>query len=361
VFDRLSWAVLLVLSGLLLGAGCGGGPEPRMRFGCYPTRTIGTNFPDPNDLGKHGYRYSPSEKIGIVYTCKAGHIDLAHLRIAADWTAYLTELAFECLRNNQAGFSFKAKPAPSRYFVSIDYPQGWKNRPVEDREKVAREVSLEIGQYLAFTATTWHEILTWFGYKFTGFLSEFASAFSWEDSFSNLLGTRIAAAALRDDKDDFDQAVTREIYRELESLGVRSRKIAKQASEKVRGQWYSGRIVYFVNIRKRNLDIGLDDGYVTATLVPGIEGCEGAAAQSYPVPRLELARRNGFAVKVEIEPRVWEQKKIFRVLFPHGASRKKKVVPAVHFARIMEYINRLPPPTILAKPHWYGLLKAGQC
>jgi hypothetical protein len=40
-------------------------------------------------LGTHGYYYRPSEKNGIGYACRAGHVDIMHVRIAADWTAYL--------------------------------------------------------------------------------------------------------------------------------------------------------------------------------------------------------------------------------------------------------------------------------
>jgi hypothetical protein len=54
------------------------------------------------------------------------------------------------------------------------------------------------------------------------------------------------------------------------------------ASEKVRGEWYAGEVVYMVNMKKRNFDIGLDDGYVTPTLVPGLSDCWEAQAQRYP-------------------------------------------------------------------------------
>ena len=55
-------------------------PGPRSRIGRYASPSIGTVFDDPNDIGKHGYLPGGSEKRGIVYTCKAGHIDLAHMR-----------------------------------------------------------------------------------------------------------------------------------------------------------------------------------------------------------------------------------------------------------------------------------------
>ena len=53
-----------------------------------------------------------------------------------------------------------------------------------------------------------HEILTWHGFRCVGFLPEFLSAFSWEDSFSNLLGTVVASKALRDTEHPYDEAMT---------------------------------------------------------------------------------------------------------------------------------------------------------
>ena len=322
----------------LILSGCGGGPEPRLRLGCYPTPTVGTSFPDPNALGPHSYAGSDSK--GMLYTCRGGHIDLAHLRIAADWTMYLRKLSFDCLMRNEMEFSFKSKPAPSRYYVQIEYPDGWADLPPNERERIGREVSLKLGQYLGYVASTWHEIVTWFGYKFVAFLPEFSSSFSWEDSYSNLLGTRIAVAALQDYKLGYDEAMTLGIDRELAELGVQPRRIADWAGEKMRGQWFRGRVVYMVSMKKRNFDIGVDDGYVSPTLVPGLSDCWGVEGKAYPVPTLDAVGEYGFSVKLEIAPRIRAKKKILRVAYGDGAKGDKRVEPAVHFPRIMDYIRR---------------------
>jgi len=336
---RLSAITFLLLLSVA-AAGCRAGAEPRLRFGCYPTSTVGTTFLDPKDLGAHGYRSNSSEKNGIVYTCKAGHVDITHLRIAADWTAFLTRKSFECLMESNKEFSFKFKPEPSRYFVRITYGENWEIVPRKFKEPVAREVSLAIGQYLAYTATTWHEILTWFDYKCIAFFPEYPSAFSWEDSFSNLLGTYIAAQAIRDTKHKFDEAMTFAIDRELEKLDVQSSHTARLASKKVRGKWYSGRLLYFVDMKKRNFDIGLDDGFATPTLVPGLSKCRGVEPQPYPAPNLDSLSRYGFSIHLEIEPVVWEKNKILRIVYPYAGKRKKRLEPAIHFARIMNYIRK---------------------
>lgn len=333
------FGMVFVLLFSFTASGCQFDGTPRPRLGCYPTPTVGTRFLNPEHLGPHGYQFKLSEKNGIVYTCKAGHIDVTHLRIAADWTAYLAAKSFKCLMKSDAGFSFKLNADQSRYFVQIAYPENWQDFSQQDKQRTAREISIKLGQYLAFTATTWHEIMTWFGYKCMGIFPEFPSAFSWEDSFSNLLGTHIAAAALRDTEHKFEEAMTLAIDQELEKLGVCPRHTAIIASENARGEWFIGYPLYLVNMKRRNFDIGLDNGYVTPTIVPGIAECEGLQAQSYPVPNLDFLTQYRFSVKVEIEPREWEKDKVLRIVYPDAKSRKMRLEPATHFARIMNYVK----------------------
>ena len=323
----------------LVTIGCQLDGTQRPRLGCYPTSTTGTRFLNPEHLGPHGYGFKLLEKDGIVYICKAGHIDVTHLRIAADWTAYLTAKSFECLMKSDAGLSFKLNADHSRCFAQITYPENWQDLSQQDKERIAREISFKLGQYFAFTATTWHEILTWFGYKCLGIFPEFPSAFSWEDSFSNLLGTHIAAGALRDTKHKFEEAMTLAIDQELEKLGVRSRYAAINAAENARGKWFMSYVLYLVDMEKRNFDIGLDDGYVTPTIVSRIPGCERIQAQSYPVPNLDFLTEYRFCVKLEIEPREWEKDKILSIVYPDANTRKRRLEPVNHFARIMSYIT----------------------
>ncbi|MDD5192139.1 MAG: DUF4056 domain-containing protein [Candidatus Nanoarchaeia archaeon] len=158
--------------------------QPIGRMGSYASATMATSFQGLKDLGQHS---SSSEGNGQVYCCRCGHIDIAHLRKSADWTRYLGEKSYSHLMNNDAKFSFSFKE-PSQYFVSIDYPKNWGSLKSEDKEKISKEVSVGLGQYFSYTGVTWHEMLTWFGYKSTGFYTEFPSAFSWEDGFPKNYG-----------------------------------------------------------------------------------------------------------------------------------------------------------------------------
>jgi len=301
---------------------------PRTRAGDYPTSTIGTSFVDSNSLGKHSYGYSFFDKGGIAYTCRGGHIDIDHVKIAADYTKYLSEKAYSHLLKGDKEFTFGLNVDPSMFFVDLEYPVDWSNLPKDKKEKISSEVSIEFGAYLTFTMVSWHEILTWYGFHTVGFLPEFPSAFSWEDNYSNLIGTRLGTQALRDTSKGYDETMTLLIKHELEYLGVQSRKTSKYASEKMRGKWFTGIIV--PDVKERNMDIGLEDGYVTPTLVPGI--CPDAKPQSYPAPGLSTFHRYGFKMKFEVEPRTWEQHRIFKAAYPQGNGMRIKLpedLPAI--------------------------------
>jgi hypothetical protein len=311
--------------------------EPHARRGTLPSPTTWTNFLDPGHLGLHCYKPNLPEENGIVYTCKAGHIDIYHVREAADWTAFLAAITFKHLNNGDAEFSFRLKEG-SICFVRLTYPQVWENLSPQDREYIAYNMSIELGQYFAYTAGTWHEILTWYGYKSRGIYSEFSSAFSWEDNFSNLLGSYIGVFGLRDTRHGYDEAVTLAMNNELEKLDIQSSEIARRASESMEGLWFSSGLLGHVDMKKRNFDIGINNGFVTPWIVPGICECQGAQVQPYQVPTLDCLSKYGFSMKFEIEPKEWEKGRILSIIYPDKETRGKCIEPAKDFAAIMSHI-----------------------
>jgi hypothetical protein len=314
--------------------GCASGDEPRVRLGTYATPTPGTRYIDIGNLGKHSHRGSLSENDGIVYTCRGGHIDITHARIAADYVRYLYYKIRKCLMNGDAEFTFKFNVEPSTYYAKLQYPSAWKTLLQKNKEIIADETALELSQYCTYTMTTWHEVITWFGYKTVTFWSEEPSAFSWEDIYSNLIGVRLGAQALQDKKHDLDEAMTILLKQELENLGIQSRNTARQAAEKMRGKWWTGFIQ--VDMKERNMDIGLDDGFVTPTLVPGI--CDSAQPQSYPVPTLDKLNKYGFAIDLAVEPREFERWKIFKLVYPTGGE--KRIHPSEQLPIVMAFIKK---------------------
>jgi len=308
--------------------------QPRIRYGTYPCAIFATPLVGAK-MGTHSYHWSPFEKNAIAYTCSAGHVDVIHIRIAADWTAYLTSVAYKTMMKGDTRFSYKLAVDRSRNFVTISYPKGWAYLPEKTRSAIARDVAMAMGPYLAFTTVTWHEILTWYGFKCVGLPVEFASAFSWEDSYSNLLGTILAVRAMRDTKHTYNEAVRIALDEEMRKLGVQPARVAHAASDSVRGKWFTGNIAVFVDMKKRNFDIGLDDGFITPTIVPGVSQCPEARPVSYPVPDLSLLEEYGFSLNLEIEPHEWEKTKVLNVV-----RQKKRINPRHHFAQYLDAIRR---------------------
>jgi hypothetical protein len=311
--------------------------KPRIRVGNIPVPKYSTDFLGLNDLGQHGYTPNLSERNGLVYTCKAGHIDISHARKAADWTVFLAAKTYKQLMNNNTDFTFKMYE-PSLYFVKLKYPDNWKDLSKDRKEKIAYDVAVTLGQYLTFTAMTWHEIITWFGYKGRGFISEQASAFSWEDSFSNLFGVHIASLALEDKEHTYDDAVTLAFDRELQKLEIQSSGVSLSAARSVEGSWYRKNLVN-VTMIKRNFDIGLGDGFVTAILVPSVPEFKGVQPQSLPIPDIDILSDYGFSFQVEILPKIWEGHTILNVAFPDRQLQKGRINPVLHFPMIMDYIK----------------------
>jgi hypothetical protein len=308
--------------------------RPRIRYGTYPCAILGTPYVGQK-LGSHGYHWCPFEKDGIAYTCGAGHVDIIHLRIAADWTAYLITESYKHLMKGDSQFSYKLAVDRSRNFVQISYPKGWASLPDKTRSVIAREIAFAMGPHLTFTTVTWHEILTWYGFKCIGLPVEYASAFSWEDSYSNLLGTIIAVRALQDSQHPYNEAVKIAIDEEMAKLGIQPVQVGRRASDSVKGKWFTGNIALFVDMKKRNFDVGMDDGFVTPTTVPGVVECPGVQPVSYPVPDLDVLEEYGFSVTLEIEPHEWEKNKILRIV-----HQDKRINPQLHFAQIMDHMRR---------------------
>ncbi len=310
---------------------------PRIRPGTYASATAGVRFLDVTDLGPHGYWYTWTEKNGIVYTCRGGHVDVAHVRKAADWTGYLAALTLNHLEKDQTQFTFKLRE-PSRYHVTLALPCDWHQLSPAARQTAARAFAIELGQYLAFTAMTWHEILTWFGYRPKGYETDFPSAFSWEDTYSNLLGTRVAAEALRDRGRDFSEAVTAALTEEIQALDPQPGDQARRLTQQLRGSWFCKKHLIITDIRKRNLDLGYGDGLVSPTLIAGVPACEGVPARLLPVPAVAALAEHGFSVDVQIEPREWERDRIWAIIDAEGDRRARRLDPETDFPPLMAYI-----------------------
>jgi len=327
-------ALAAVVSNTVFFTGCGLNGQPRPRVGSYPASSMGSKFLDIDDLGTHSYELGIGEHNGLVYTNRGGHIDIAHLRIAADNTRALYYKTRQNLISGNSEFTFKLNVEPSLYYVELEYPKYWQALSPQYKEKIADKLAIEMSQYFTYTMTTWHEVLTWFGFKCIPFLPEKSSAFSWEDIYSNLLGTRLGAQALQDKNHNFNEAMTILLKRELENLGIQSSQTARQAARLMKDKYFDGRSYLDPT---RSMDIGLYDGLVTPVLIPGV--CLNAEPKSYPVPTLDALKKYGFRMSLEIHPKELVSSKILKVVYPNGML-DRKIHPAEHLPIVMDYIKK---------------------
>ena len=290
----------------LINSGCSAG-EIKMRVSPYFGGFV--SYLDPEDLGDYQFK---GGKVGMLYTHKAGYIDTGHLFESVERTKYLFEIIFENLKAGNEKFSFKMVE-PARYFVKVKYPDGYEDLNEDEKGVLIRESAICLAQGIAYRSTIWHEIITWYGYSCVILISEKPSSFSWEDLYSDLLGTVISAQALREGG-DFDSAVTRILNEKLKRFEVQSSGVAKQATKKIRGKWFSGLII--PSMKKRNFDTGLGNGYLIPWLVPGI--CKDALPEPCFVSSLDSASENGFSFSVELEPVSGQGKKALQIISDDG-------------------------------------------
>ena len=170
------------------------GPIPVPLFSMGNIRSVDDLGPHTYDTGAIALRGSStksafkSENNGLVYTCRGGFIDTAHVRDYADWTVFW---AATIARSSVSG-------------ATVELPlEGGKRRviirplPTEIVERYGlRRTAVGLAQWLAFQLSIWHEIATAYGWASIELYPEYLSAFSPEDLYSNLLGIKIAGGIL---------------------------------------------------------------------------------------------------------------------------------------------------------------------
>lgn len=136
-----------------------------------------------HSLGNHQYLTGKTENNGIIYTKKAGFIDIAHVRDQADWTAYL----YHKLSNMPKGITQK---------LHLGQELGHKVVTINIPLKTTQIDLVNMAGHIAYELSNWHEIASWFGATKAPILNEKFSSFSFEDNFSNALGVFLGKQAL---------------------------------------------------------------------------------------------------------------------------------------------------------------------
>lgn len=333
-----SISILAAALGALL-AGCTRTHEiPRARLGALPFPGATTLFSacGTADLGAHHYAGRLERPLsagegarGIVYTCRAGFLDLAHLRETVDWTWYLHARAGELLAQGGGVSTFTYDKTD--FELSVTPPAAMADVPDHLRRQVLDDAALRIGQRAAYFVQTWHEIESWYGLRTVFFVPEDRSAFTWDDSTSHLVGMEIAGRIIRSRPSDYDAAAAAEIRRTLEELGAVSASRVEAAAMAVSMRWWSGN-----SPLKRDLETGLESGRKTPWLVPGFADCGDPEAADLIVPG--LADVHGFDLTDMFELRLTPRTNVLRGRESH-ADLKPPLDAERHIPMIIDQIR----------------------
>jgi hypothetical protein len=315
---------------------------PRLRIASspYPNYLLEV-LPTGVDFGEHLYRVKidslgmgPSSETsrGHFYTWRAGFLDLAHIRRSIDLAGYVHYHVRAALRSRKTHFSFENIDRTT-YHCDLSYPAFWNRLSARERDRLIEELALRIAIEASFDFSNWREILTWYDFHNLPGLKEKSSAFSFEDIASHAVGLTVVRRALRDPDRPFDEAVTRELDRELTRLGVVPVPVYERAMALTEGRWWGPKACL-----RRNLDTGRDDGYIDPWTVPGLASGAYSSPVRYPAPERDDSNIAGYDCRgcftLSCEPHLRRGDILAQVL-PPGETR---VIPRRDYPRLLAKI-----------------------
>lgn len=250
-----------------------------------------TGFIDPDDFGEHSYgKPGTKEKNGALYTCRGGFVDFSHLRVALDWTVYL---------------SFKI--ICEKKDMDLPASDGRMELRLKNIDALPLEDIVSLAQKVAFERLVWHELCSWYYHLPNYTFDERQSTFTPEDTYSNFLGTVVGRNVvlrilLKREGLPFEQIASEEIQKYLAKLlPVGSKKQSREAydlvdankqsklpeAERNTDVWWDSRVVFTDEryVFKRYTSIGPQ---LSPWLVPkaGTVGCAaGTKAEVLNVPQ----------------------------------------------------------------------------
>ena len=230
------WRACAVLCGACSLGGCASSElaSPKTRIGALPFPGVASLYAaaDPKGVTPHRYEgglrtaFAAEGDRGIIYTERAGFIDMAHLREAMDWTWYVARLLDASAPEDGervVRFRHECVEATLRIPAGLD---------AEDRADVAAMA--------AYRLLTWHEVSTWYGYSLIAFVSEKRSTFTVDDTTSHVLGAGVGrelvetapvAAA-------YDAAADEALERLMRDLGAMDPAATTRMCERVKESWW---------------------------------------------------------------------------------------------------------------------------
>lgn len=266
-----------------------------------------------DNLGRHRYNDNflsglssltgfGSERNGIIYTSHGGFIDTAHIRDSADMTVYIfTHLLPEL------GQAFMLRPEDELAQRRIVF------RPFTPPSTPGERYALAawMAAYIAFQLAAWHEIAQWYGYESVPGFPEDISAFSPEDLYSNLLGTRLAVSLILDGQtatlDMYNAAMRTALNQVLNQLGASPESVTRFHFDMLDGLWWNSRrrVPEKFLVLRRNYDVS--DNRIP-TRIPG----EQASPQRLILPH----DRKTYRLDILVQLQLWPGHKMARLPTP---------------------------------------------
>lgn len=245
-------------------------------------RVLGLTLPnviDSDDVGPHtydsGYVHVPRgggshyslgrENNGLLYTCRGGFIDTAHVRDYIDWALYVSiQVGQGLLSGERHEFALPEEGGTRRIVVEqLD--------PEMVRRIGARRLGLWLAEWITWKMSVWHEIATWYGFATVPGFTEQGSAFSPEDLYSNALGIRMLPAigyrhAERSEL-DYNSSVDQWLRQVLAYLEPVPRDVAVEAARSVDKLWWDSDALTpsKEQVLRRTMEI---DGVIEPWLIP---------------------------------------------------------------------------------------------
>ncbi len=338
---------------------CAFGYDLKVKIGAVPVPGFSMQtVRGRSDIGQHSYgaglvQFASSpvahaagqpsrESNGIVYTCRGGFIDTAHLRDYADLTAYLAPQIRS--RLDDGGDIVLADQGGTRTVRVRPLPRALAPRAVAgERDSFA----IAAAEWVTFELSVWREIATWYGHETVPPWPERISSFSIEDLYSNLLGTRLAGALLATqtfrDEPEYDSAMSAWIDAALDALGVVSQQSAADAMKAVAGVWWDPerRVPDWKVLRRRKFDI---DGTVPPWLIESASGksvdaAPGCKGSQEPVVLHTVDRFDGIAIADVAYVELVVSDKLAAHGFPFPRRGDRHITPR-DFPTIVDAIRR---------------------
>jgi len=227
-----------------------------LSFAAVPLYRFG-NVMQPSQLGRHIYGAGAlqAEINGLIYTCRGGWIDTAHVRENADLTFFIFSQVVQQL---PGPVTIELTREGAERVVTV------KQLPQDVLDRWGRErLAAVIASWVVYQFSLWHELSSWFGYEALPGYSERVSTFSPEDLYSNLLGIRLGAAVAREggllSRANYDALVEAWLGAMLGFLEPVSEEEGRKVMKQLDGRWWDStrKLPDPLLVKRRALPTGL--------------------------------------------------------------------------------------------------------